>query len=92
MKMSNREVQKVLDKLYEVRPEKLNNKGKRLFNAIMIIADERYKYEFIINDLEKFLYARYKEWKDSDNDIIRESAYEDKRIYDYLKELKEEWK
>lgn len=39
--MSNEETQKVLDELQGVRPEMLNKKAKRLFEAIMKIADER---------------------------------------------------
>ena len=37
--MSNEEANKVLKELYEVRPEKLNDKAKRLFETIMKIAD-----------------------------------------------------
>lgn len=37
--MSNEEVNKVLEEMHEVRPEKLNDKGKRLFEAIMKIAE-----------------------------------------------------
>lgn len=37
--MSNEEVEQVLEELEEVRPEKLNDKAKRLFEAIMTIAD-----------------------------------------------------
>lgn len=36
-----KEAQKVLDELKEVRPEKLTGEAKRLFEAIMKIADER---------------------------------------------------
>lgn len=43
--MSNEEAQKVLKELEEVRPEKLNDKAKRLFEAIMTIADSRDKAE-----------------------------------------------
>ena len=43
--MSNEEVEKVLEELHEVRPEKLNDKAKRLFEAIMTIADGRDKAE-----------------------------------------------
>ena len=43
--MSNDEANKVLEELHEVRPEKLNDKAKRLFEAIMKIADERDKAE-----------------------------------------------
>ena len=37
--MDLQEVEKVLKELYEVRPEKLNDKAKRLFEAIMKIAE-----------------------------------------------------
>lgn len=36
-----KEVQKVLEELKGVRPEKLTGEAKRLFEAIMKIADER---------------------------------------------------
>lgn len=39
--MTNEQAQKVLDELQGVRPEILNNEAKRLFEAIMKIADER---------------------------------------------------
>lgn len=39
--MTEKEAQKVLDELQEVRPEKLNNEAKEIFEAIMKIADER---------------------------------------------------
>ena len=39
--MTNEEAQKVLDELQNVRPEVLNDEAKRLFEAIMKIADER---------------------------------------------------
>lgn len=41
--MTNEEAQKVLDELQGVRPEVLNGEAKRLFEAIMKIADERDK-------------------------------------------------
>ena len=37
--MKIEEANKVLEELYEVGPEKLNDKAKRLFEAIMEIAD-----------------------------------------------------
>lgn len=37
--MTDKEANKVLEELYEVRPEKLNDKAKRLFEAIMKIAE-----------------------------------------------------
>lgn len=39
--MTEKEAQKVLDELNAVRPEMLNDKAKRLFEAIMKIADNR---------------------------------------------------
>lgn len=39
--MTQEQAQKVLDELQEVRPEKLNNEAKEIFEAIMKIADER---------------------------------------------------
>lgn len=39
--MTNEEAQKVLDEFQGVRPEALNEEAKRLFEAIMKIADNR---------------------------------------------------
>lgn len=39
--MTEEQAQKVLDELNEVRPEVLNDEAKRLFEAIMKIANER---------------------------------------------------
>lgn len=56
--MTNEEANKVLEKMHEVRPEKLNDKAKRLFEAIMKIADKKdeaeadlYEANNRINDL-----------------------------------------
>lgn len=43
--MSEEETNKVLEELHEVRPEKLNDKAKRLFEAIMLIADKKEQAE-----------------------------------------------
>jgi len=37
--MTDKEANKVFEELHEVQPEKLNDKAKRLFEAIMKIAD-----------------------------------------------------
>lgn len=39
--MTKKEAQEVLDELNTVRPEMLNENAKRLFEAVMKIADER---------------------------------------------------
>lgn len=56
--MDNKEVEKVLEELQEVRPEKLTGEAKRLFEAIMKIADRKdeaesdlYEANNRINDL-----------------------------------------
>lgn len=56
--MTNEEANKVLEEMHEVRPEKLNDKAKRLFEAIMKIADRKdeaesdlYEANNRINDL-----------------------------------------
>jgi len=41
--MTNEQAQKVLDELNEIKPEQLEGNAKRLFEAIMKIADERDK-------------------------------------------------
>ena len=43
--MTEKEAQKILDELQGVRPEVLTGEAKRLFEAIMKIADERDKIE-----------------------------------------------
>lgn len=56
--MTNEEANKVLEEMHEVQPKKLNDKAKRLFEAIMKIADRKdeaeadlYEANNRINDL-----------------------------------------
>lgn len=49
--MNNEEANQVLQELNEVRPEMLNDKAKRLFEAIMLIADERDKADERVDEL-----------------------------------------
>lgn len=37
--MTKEQTQKILDELQEVRPEKLNNEAKKIFEAIMFLKD-----------------------------------------------------
>ena len=76
--MSNEEANQILKELYEVRPEKLNDKAKRLFEAMMKIADERdsvkadlYEANNRINDLL---------------DIIKQKDVVINEMADYIKE------
>ena len=43
--MTDEEIKEILDELNTVRPEKLNKEAKRLFDAIMKIADDKDKAE-----------------------------------------------
>ena len=76
--MSNEEANQVLKELQEVRPEKLNDKAKRLFEAMMKIADERdsvkadlYEANNRINDLL---------------DIVKQKDVVINEMADYIKE------
>lgn len=69
--MSNEEANQILKELYEVRPEKLNDKTKRLFEAIMKIADERDKAESDLYEANNRI-----------NDLLDLVKQKDKRISD----------
>lgn len=62
--MTNEQAQKVLDELQGVRPEKLNGEAKRLFEAIMKMADERDEAYKIIDLMSEQLTTpiHNKEW------------------------------
>jgi len=63
--MNHEEAEKVLDELNNVRPEKLNKDAKRLFDAIMRLADERnfykQKYEDYCKQIKKYE-EKNKQW------------------------------
>lgn len=61
--MTEEEAQKVLDELNTVRIEVLNDEAKRLFEAIMSIADEKDKLKKHNDDLLRKLRNRIKEVK-----------------------------
>ena len=87
--MTNEETNKVLEEMHEVRPEKLNDKAKRLFEAIMTIANSRdeieYKYKKALEDLVKL--------EEEKNEKIREleaDLYEaNNRINDLMRIIDE---
>lgn len=78
--MNEQEIQEVLDELHKVRPEKLNDKGKRLFNAIMSIADERDLYK---NRIDKAI-----EYIEQVVDFVEVDIKETKRLEYLLNILK----
>ena len=51
--MTTEQAQKVLDELQGVRPEMLNGEAKRLFEAIMKIADERDELKQKLKEVNK---------------------------------------
>lgn len=84
--MSDEEAEKVLEELHEVRPEKLNKKAKRLFEAIMKIANQRDTAESdlyeannrivdlmnVIDEQDKVIDEILKAWKQDDVRSIAE--------------------
>lgn len=53
--MTKEQAQKVLDELQGVRPEMLNGEAKKLFEAIMKIADERDNLYLEIQEKERLI-------------------------------------
>lgn len=53
--MTKEQAQKVLDELQGVRPKMLNGEAKRLFEAIMKIADERENLYLEIQEKERLI-------------------------------------
>ena len=86
-----KEVQKVLDELKGVRPEKLTGEAKRLFEAIMKIADERdeleYKYNKAIEDLVKLEKERQ-----ADKEKIKELEADNYECNNIIRDYIEDWK
>ena len=80
--MNEQEIQEVLDELHKVRPEKLNDKGKRLFNAIMSITDERDLYKQRIDKAIELIEADY--FEDGSGENIE-------KVLDILKGRDKEW-
>ena len=78
--MTNEQAQKVLDELQEVRPEKLNNEAKRLFEAIMKIADERDELKKELNKKDKQIEKYQNMLVTNDMLHIKESQEKDKVI------------
>ena len=70
--MKSEDVEKVLEVMHQVKPEELSGDSRKLYNAIMQIADERDKYAQINMDLITFIqnqglsniYHRWKKEKD----------------------------
>lgn len=59
--MSNEEAQKILDSMHNVMPENLTGEAKKIFEAIMVIADGRDKAYKELEEKDKIieLMAKY---------------------------------
>jgi hypothetical protein len=82
--MSNEEAQKVLNELQSVRPEMLNGEAKRLFEAIMKIADERDSLRKIVERQNLEIMAQ-KDAHDFDTEIANETINKQKELIEYLR-------
>ena len=90
--MDNKEVEKVLEELQEVRPEKLTGEAKRLFEAMMKIADERdsvkadlYEANNRISDLMNIIDER-----DKIIDLMAKDIYDSQiECYRYFKDIED---
>lgn len=82
--MSNEEAQKVLNELQGVRPEMLNKKAKRLFEAIMKIADERDELRETVERQNLEIMAQ-KDAHDFDTEIANETINKQKELIEYLR-------
>ena len=77
--MSKEEIKDILEELHLVKPEILKPKAKKLFEAIICIADERdillkqnQKYKEVIDKLNKYMYSGYLINSKEIKDILRE--------------------
>ena len=78
--MTKEQAQKVLDELQGVRPEKLNGEAKRLFEAIMLIADERDELKKELKKKDKQIEKYQNMLATNDMLHIKESQEKDKII------------
>ena len=83
--MSQSEINEVLKELNTVRPEMLTDKAKRVFNAIMSIADERDNYYTELKKLKEELeYNHNINCKENLEDKV-DISYIIQRILDIIK-------
>ena len=87
--MNKEEIEDILEELHLVRPEILKPKAKKLFEAIMSIADERdelqqenKKYKEVIDKANKFADDYAKEWVEYD-EVLEDMQ----RLKNILKEV-----
>ena len=93
--MTNKQAQKVLDDLQGVKPEVLNGEAKRLFEAIMKIANERDKIKqeynrdthILQNQLDSANAKNIE--KDKMIDLMAEKIFEEGIVWENKEEVKQ---
>ena len=83
--MTEEEAQKVLDELNEIKPEQLEGKAKRLFEAIMKIADNRDELQKMI-ERKDFEISSLKQVHEHDVQIIDNTKGKAVELYDRIEE------
>lgn len=93
--MTEKEAQQVLDEMQGVRPERLNGEAKRLFKAIMKIADERDELKKELKRKDKQI-ERYQNMLVTNDLLHIKESQEKNKIIDLMTErvllTEEEWK
>ena len=86
--MTQEQAQQVLDELQGVRPEVLNGEAKRLFEAIMKIANERDELIKIVKDKNKIidLMAKMINNHDIDEDICKQMGQKEENCNEFEEE------
>lgn len=68
--MTEKEAQQVLDKLNEIKPEQLEGNAKRLFEAIMKIADKRDNLKEEVEQKDKIINLMADYISDTDDEMF----------------------
>lgn len=95
--MNKEEIQDILEELHLVRPEILQPKARKLFEAIMSIADERDELQQENKRLKEVIDDTYEnsELIQKENTILKENAIHNDKVLDSIrwenKELKEKF-
>lgn len=86
--MTKEQAQQVLNELQGVRPEMLNGEAKRLFEAIMKIANERDELIKIVQDKDKIidLMAKMINNHDIDEDICKQMGQKGENCNEFEEE------
>lgn len=83
--MTKEQAQQVLDEMQGVRPEQLNGEAKRLFEAIMLIADERDKLKKELKQKDKKI-ERYQNMLATNDMLHVKESQEKDEVIDLMSE------